>query len=242
MADMTLSDVISRRKSVRKYADRPVEPEVLEKIRNFCADAKPLDPEIRFTAQIVDREQVRFYLPWKAPQLIAVFSEKKDGYLENVGFVFQQVDLYLQSIGLGCCWMGLGKLRQMPQVDGMEFVILLAFGYPDEPALRTGPEEFRRRTPEQIADRSDPRLEPARLAPSGTNSQPWYFTHEEAVFHAYCSEAGLLRHAMMGSINRIDMGIALGQLYVANPDTFRFFRTDTATPVAGHRYTGSFTL
>ena len=29
--------------------------------------------------------------------------------LENAGFIFQQVDLYIQSLGLGSCWVGLGR-------------------------------------------------------------------------------------------------------------------------------------
>jgi hypothetical protein len=43
-------------------------------------------------------------------------------------------------------------------------------------------------------------------------------------------------------MNRIDIGIALAHLYVANPETFRFFQTDSAPAVKDHRYLGSITL
>lgn len=163
--------------------------------------------------------------------------------MENVGFLFQQVELYLNGLGLGACWMGLGKFRknETPQVEGMEFVIFLAFGKPAEPLGREQ-SDFNRKSLAEIADREDPRLECARLAPSSTNSQPWYFTHEGDTIHAYCSETGLLRHAFLGNMNRIDMGIALAHLYVENRETFRFFRTEPKNTPKGYRYTGSFTL
>ena len=224
---MELSSIIYKRKSVRKYTGEPIDAETVANILDFCSKATPLYPEICVKATVVDREQVRFYMPWKAPQLLAIFSETKPGYLENVGFVFQQVELYLQSIGLGACWLGLGKFRksEIPQAEGMEFVIFIAFGTPDEPQWRSLP-EFRRKALAEITDREDARLECARLAPSSTNSQPWYFTHEENVIHAYCCEAGFLRHKLLGNMNRIDMGIALAHLYLENQDTFRFFATE----------------
>lgn len=241
---MELKEMIYKRKSFRKYTGQPVGEETLQKILDFAGQAKPLYPEIRTEAKIVTKEQVRFYFPWKTPQLLAVYSENKPGYLENVGFIFQQVDLYLQSLGLGCCWLGLGKLRE--QVDGrgeegMEFVILLAFGTPAE-ALRQGPSDFHRKAMAEIADREDPALEPARLAPSSTNSQPWYFTHQGNTVHAFCSRGGILKHRMLGTMNRIDMGIALAHMYVSNPETFQFFcQPDTAAP-EGYAYTGSFRI
>lgn len=241
---MELKEMITKRKSVRKYTGVPVDAATLQKIRTFAASVKPLYPDIKVHWDFVEKEQVRFYFPWKTPQLIAVYSEKKEGYLENAGFIFQQLDLYLQSIGLGVCWLGLGKMREKldSTAEGMEFVILLAFGHPEGEALRDGESQFQRKALSEISDMADPRLEPARLAPSSTNSQPWLFIHEGETIHAYCSAKGLARHVGLGAMNRIDMGIALAHMYVANPDTFRFFRVETPAAVKGHNYIGSFTL
>ncbi len=38
-----------------------------------------------------------------------ISSENTEGYLMNIGFIFQQMDLYLSSIGLGSCWLGMAK-------------------------------------------------------------------------------------------------------------------------------------
>ena len=231
---------ITRRRSVRKYTATPVDDATLENILAFAAKMNPLYPDIRVSARVVKQDQVRFYLPWKTPQLLAIYSETTPGYLENVGFLYQQMDLYLQSLGLGSCWMGLGKLRQDP-VEDLEFVILLAFGWPDGVPARKNTSQFQRKSLTEISDREDLSLEPARLAPSSTNSQPWYFTHEGDTFHAFQSTGGLLKHKTLGKMNRIDIGIALAHLYVANVDSFRFFLEDITAP-KGYDYIGSFTL
>lgn len=244
---MELKKTIYTRKSCRKYQDRAVDEATMQEILEAISELKPLYPDIRVSAELVSKEQVRFYFPWKAPHLVAIFSEIKDGYLENVGFLFQQLDLFLQSKGLGSCWMGLGKPKvgtdlAKPREDGLEFVILLPFGYPDGACSRASKEEFQRKSMAEITDTPDPKLECARLAPSSTNSQPWYFTHDGDAIHAFCSQKGILKHAMLGTMNRIDMGIALAHLYVENPDTFRFFHGEHVATPEDHSYTGSITL
>ncbi len=119
----------------------------------------------------------------------------------------------------------------------MRFVIMLSFGYPKGDQLRQDGKGFKRKRLAQISDREDPRLEPARLAPSSVNSQPWYFFHAGDTIHAYCTRKG-----MTGYLNHIDMGIALAHLYVANADTFRFFRTENAPIVQSFGYIGSVTI
>ena len=241
---MELKNMIDKRKSVRKFSDTPVSANTLGQIREAFAAFKPLYPMIKVAWEVVEQAQVRFYLPWRTPQLIAIYSENQPGYLENAGFLFQQMDLYLQSIGLGACWMGMGKVRENLDcnLEDMEFVILLAFGYPEGDALREDSSQFQRKSLAEIADAEDLRLEPARLAPSSTNSQPWFFVHEEDAIHAYCSKAGVLRHLGLGKMNRIDMGIALAHMYVANPDSFHFFMAPPAQERKGYLYIGTFVV
>lgn len=237
-----MENAIYYRRSCRSYSSEPLTRTELAEIEDFSKTLVPLDNKIRTAMQIVPGDAVRFYFPWKAPQLIAFFSENKPGYLENAGFLLQQMDLWLQSRGLGVCWLGLGKLKnQVKAPEGMEFVILLAFGTPKE-VLSREKRKFNRKTMAEISDWEDKKLECVRVAPSSTNSQPWYFTHEGETIHAFRSEAGLLRHAMLGTMNRIDMGIALAHLYVENKESFRYFSAEPTQIPAGHCYTGSFTL
>lgn len=231
---MTLKEMIYQRKSCRSFTGVSVDDMIIEKIKAF--PMKPLYPDIKVHWDIVPRNQVKCICPWTTPQLITVYSQEREGYLENVGFMFQQMDLYLQTLGLGVCWLGMGRMnpKTAASVEGMQFVIMLAFGYPKGDQLRHEPKEFKRKALGQIADWEDPRLEPARLAPSSVNSQPWYFSHENGTIHAYCTRKG-----MLGYMNRIDMGIALAHLYVADEAAFRFVRADNAPQVAGYGYIGS---
>ena len=243
---MTLQEVIYRRKSFRKYQDKPLDSETIAAMEAFAATMQPLYPEIKVRWKLLDRKQVRCVLPmpWIPPQLLAIYSETTEGYLENVGFLFQQLELWLQARGLGTCWLGLGQPNRSAAElapDGLAFTMMLAVGYPQDDSPRSGAEEFRRKTLEQISDLSDSRLEPARLAPSSVNSQPWYFVHDEHTIHVYCSRQGLLKHKALGAMNRIDVGIALAHLYVSNPDRFRFFQAE-ANPVSGYGYIGSISL
>jgi len=226
---MTMKEMIYSRKSCRSFTGKPVDAEMIEKILSH--DLKPLYPQIAVRMDIVGREAVKCICPWTTPQLITVYSEETEGYLENIGFLFQQLDLYLQTLGLGACWLGMGRMnpKTAPEVDGMKFVIMLAFGYPKGDPLRHDGKGFRRKAMEQIADHPDPKLEPARVAPSAVNRQPWYFTHDGDVIHVYCATKG----------SRLDVGIALAHLYVTNEDDFSFFHAEHPIAVSGYGYIGS---
>jgi len=229
---MTLNEMIYRRKSCRSFTGVPVDAATIKAIKAF--PMKALYPEIKVHWDIVSRNQVKCICPWTTPQVITVYSEEKEGYLENIGFLFQQMDLYLQTLGLGACWLGMGRMnpRTANAVDGMEFVIMLAFGYPKGDPLRHDLKSFKRKPIEQITDTPDARLEPARLAPSAVNAQPWYFTHEGCTIHIYWTKKGY----------RLDIGIALAHLYIANEDRFRFFKAEHILALPGYSYIGSVTL
>ena len=230
---MTLHEMIYHRKSCRSFTGKPVDAEEIEKILSL--EMKPLYPEIKVRMDIVSRNKVKCICPWTTPQLITVYSEETEGYLENIGFLFQQMELYLQTLGLGVCWLGMGRMNPKTtaeEVDGMKFVIMLSFGMPKGNHLRHDMKSFKRRSLEQIADRADPRLEPARLAPSAVNSQPWFFSHEGDTIHVYCAKKG----------SRLNIGIALAHLYVANEETFRFFKAENVSVVPDYDYIGSVIL
>jgi len=229
---MTLNEMIFKRKSCRSFTGVLVDAATIETIKAF--PMKPLYPDIKVHWDIVPRNQVKCICPWTTPQLITIYSEEAEGYLENIGFLFQQMDLYLQTLGLGVCWLGMGRMnpKTTTEVEGMKFVIMLAFGHPKGDQLRHDLRSFKRKIMEQITDKSDSRLEPARLAPSAVNSQPWYFAHEGDTIHVWCSKKG----------SRLDAGIALAHLYVANEETFKFFKADHIADLPGYTYIGSLNL
>jgi len=244
---MNLKDMILRRKSTRSFTNEPVDEQTLAQINAFIAAATPLYPDVKVRAEIVGRESVHRFLPWTTPQLVAIFSEESEQALVNVGFLFQQLDLYLHTLELGTCWLGMGRLNGQGVLatraeDGLGFVIMLAFGHPKKAQWRQSAADFKRKPLSAISDQADERLEAARLAPSSVNSQPWYFTHDGDTIHAHCAQQGLFRAKMLSDMNCIDVGIALAHLFVSFPGSFRFFHVDGVTSPKGYSYLGSFSL
>ena len=237
---MSLREMIYKRKSVRKYTAQKVDSSTLFQIQQFIDKAKPLYPRLKTRIELVERSKIKSPFPWTPPHAIVAYGELKDGAYENAGFILQQIELYLETLGLGVCWLGMGK----PDVcvaeakdGGLKYLIMLGFGYPDEPLFREA-SQFKRKTLEEIADRTDERLEAARLAPSSVNSQPWYFTHDGDCLRAYCRTKGLLNR-ILGNMNRIDMGIALAHLYVEHGEGFHFAFEENVRELSGYRYSGS---
>lgn len=239
---MTLSDMISRRRSVRAYKAEAIAPAVLEDLRAFMAGLVPLIPGAKVAGRIIPTSHGNFMQKWKTPHFIAIFSDGSDDALLNVGFMYQQLDLYAQSLGLGTCWVGLGSLtNDEPVPEGMKLAVMMAIGIPDGVPERT-PADFRRKAMQELADQPDDRLEALRLAPSATNSQPWFVTHDGDVLHIWREELGLIKQRTLGRMNKIDTGIGLCHLYAEHPQTFRFWREENPPTLAGQIYMGSITL
>jgi len=240
---MELKDYIFKRKSTRSYLAKEVEPEVLADVTEYISNLKPLYPDIKVKAEIVSKKDVKSIMTWLPPQVLAIYSEEKEGMFENIGFMFQQLDLYLHSLDLGSCWVGLGKADTsvLTEETSLKFVILLAFGYPKNDNFRTGSSDFKRKSLTEISNNSDYALEPARVAPSAVNSQPWYFVSDNGIFHTYRNKKGLLSK-FRKTMNLIDMGIALAHMYVANTESFDFFKTDSYPEQKGMEYIGSFKI
>ena len=227
---MCLEEQIYVRKSCRKYLGDEID---MDSIHNFVSHVKPLNDDINYYYEILTRDEVNLRTRWSAPYYLALFSEKKDSYLENIGFVFQQVSLYLQSIGIGSCWVGLGSIKK----KNPEFVILIAFGKSEK--MTRNLEDFKRKSLDDISDSADERLMPARLAPSAVNSQPWYFKHTDNGFDVYQTKLNIVKRQFLKKWNPIDVGIALAHMYVANEKTFEFYKKADFEKIKGYTYIGS---
>lgn len=238
---MSLKEMIFRRKSVRSFVNAPIGPKTISMIEKFISEIKPLYADIKVKATIVDRDEIKCICPWTTKQVIAIYTEDKPGAFLNVGFMFQQLDLYLADIGLGACWLGMAQPEEKIEQDGLRFAMAMAFGKPKGNGQREDVLKFKRKNMNEISDLQDANLVPARLAPSSVNSQPWYFTHEGEVIHTYCVHKGLL-NKNLGNTNQIDVGIALAHMYIANEETFEFFKTENPEELKDHTYMGSFKI
>ncbi len=213
-----LYETIFRRKSIREYVLTPLDEHTLAEIMSHTSALKPLFDDIKIEIKLLSQEDVKGLFKAKGPHYLAVFSEAKDGYLTNVGFTLQQMDLFFSANEIGSCWQGMPKpTKEILSRSRFEFVILLAFGKPKEKLHRESVSEFKRKPLGEITDvkAADELLEPARLAPSAMNKQLWFFTGSASTIHAYRAKSSLLTAFMFDRTSKISMGIAICHVWIA---------------------------
>jgi nitroreductase len=218
MNESALYDFIFKRKSIRDYDPKPIDSNRREEISKSLQSLKPMIAGIKTEFKIVSPDQVNRKFRNKAPHFIAAFSESKDAYKVNVGFMLQQMDLYFSANGLGSCWLGIPQpSKEVTKSSDLEFIILMSFGNSNETLNRTNVSEFKRKSLSDVTNvaGADELLEPARLAPSAINLQNWYFAGNKNEIHSYSTKSGLLRTALGGSYYPVNMGIALCHLQIA---------------------------
>ncbi len=207
---------ISKRKSTRKYIMISLPNKTLMNLKAYANSLKSLLANIKHEFSYLETKDVKNLLPIKAPHYICLYSEKKDNYLMNAGFLLQQIELYLSNNNLASCWLGMAKpTKEVPMLkNGLEFVIMLAFGASSELIHRKDVTEFKRKTLADISSIVDGEalLEPARLAPSASNFQPWFFSGNKDNIIVSRKKLNLLRAPLYGKMNQIDIGIAICHL------------------------------
>jgi hypothetical protein len=219
MTNNQLYEAIFRRKSVRKYDMTPLSTTIIAELQKFASSVKSLDEKIKYEFSYLSTNDVKNLLPLKAPHYICLYSEKKGNYLMNAGFLLQQIGLYLSANDLGSCWLGMAKpSKQVTKLkNGLEFVIMLAFGNSNEPVHRTNTSEFNRNSLSSISKivGADELLEPVRIAPSAANTQPWFFSGNADEITVSREKLNLIKAPLYGKMNQIDIGIALTHLWLS---------------------------
>ncbi len=226
---MNLEKQIYIRKSCRNYSDEEIG---MDLIHEFMSSVKLLNEGISYRYDILKIGDVNNLARFSAPYYLAIYADKKENYMD-IGFIFQQLCLYLQSIDIGNCWVGMAS----PKKRSSDFVISIAFGKSDE--FTRSRDKFKRKSLSKISDVEDERLIPAQLAPSSINSQPWYFKHSDGGFDVYQEKPNFLKRQFVKKWNSIDVGIALAHMYVSNEDTFEFYKNANFEDIKGYTYIGS---
>ena len=231
---MTPKEAIFKRKSIRKFESKSISNEQMELIARKVKELTPLYPNIEYNIDITKKTKGMFNV--KAPHYLVFGSEEKEGHLENIGFIGQQMDLFLSSIGIGSCWLG-GSKPVFDDEINLPYVICMAFGDSDEPLYRDAT-DFKRKSLVDISIGEDTRIEAARVAPSGINAQNWYFVAKDGLIHCYRKKPNLLSGVMLNKMSYIDMGIAICHIAKVS-DEFAFKKLDDVQIVKGCTYVGS---
>ncbi|SMC36286.1 nitroreductase family protein [Papillibacter cinnamivorans] len=223
-----LEETIRRRRSVRKYSIRPVPRELTDDISRYIRTLSgPFPEEVRFhmlemPALASGRTLGTYGMVSGASRFLAASVRSGKTCLEELGYEFETLVLYLTSLGIGTCWLATfdtADFRKDMDVGEDEiFPAVCPYGYAGEKAASVGRKSWEELyfggdfiTPLTRAAAGEYALplELARLAPSSCNLQPWRVLKTGVgIFHFYEYSTPGFSDKFPYDVQRIDMGIA----------------------------------
>lgn len=214
--DESLYSMIYKRKSFhlfRNIGDGTITSSEIEKIYSAYDNFLSLCPNIKTAIRIVPAEETTC----KRGQeyCILLYSEKKDNYLQNIGYIGQQLDLYLVSENIGTLWFGIGKTDEHCYKD-LDFVIMIAISkIDDEKKFRRDMFKSKRKSKDEIwiGEEIPGVTDIVRFSPSACNTQPWIVKHCNNILQVYRykkpGKRGIMPADKVLFYNQIDIGIFL---------------------------------
>ena len=181
----------------------------LQEIENQFAALRPLVPGISVEFKIVPRQETSCR---RGEYCILVYSETKEHYLQNAGYMAEQLDLWLASKNIGACWYGMGKTKET-QRHGLDFVIMIAIEKVEETKFRKDYNNTKRKPLSEIWQGNGyPEIaNVVRYAPSACNTQPWLVKAGQNRLEVYRvkGKRGMMPKKKVSFYNQIDIGIFL---------------------------------
>ena len=210
-----LYKMIFKRKSFHLFAgsgNLKISKEELDDIENVFSSLVPLNMDIKVKMVMVPANKTTCLRG--AEYCILFYSEKKDGYLQNVGYLGEQLDLYLVSKDIGTLWFGIGRTKEK-KFEGLDYVIMIAIHKVDD-ATKFRKDMFKSKRKEINEFWEGEQIEGVtdivRFTPSACNSQPWFIKNTgDMLVYRYKKEGkrGIMPASMVPFYNRIDIGIFL---------------------------------
>lgn len=209
---MNLYNEIFRRKSFHRFTNTiPFSDSDLNLINDVIINVTPLNKNIKTKLLLVKENLTSCKLG--AEYCILFYSEKKDFYLENIGYIGEQIDLILTKNNIGTLWCGLGKTKNT-SYEGLNYVIMMCISRVDESLFRNDITAFKRKKLDKIwSGDLLPISNEILISPSSCNSQPWFIENINNELLVYrnkeSAKFGIIPLKVMHYYNQIDMGICL---------------------------------
>ncbi|ROR28238.1 putative nitroreductase [Mobilisporobacter senegalensis] len=225
---MNLYDAIFVRKSSRNYIMEEIEPRILDNLMNFIKHVSLLDEHFKVSFKILknlkDTNELPISTNVKAPYYLVIASEEKEDHLLNVGYVIEQISLYLTTKGIGSCILGVSKVKRS-QIADLEYPVasIMAFGktkeniYRESRKARRISEEHLCSYKSEIPNSIKSIIKAARLAPSSMNSQPWRFILYDNRIHVFARK-DFLSGRLLKNTREIDIGIMLSHIMLTSEE------------------------
>lgn len=199
---------IFRRKSYHTFRERSNESITQDELDDILKAYKSFDKLFDIKTDIKIEKDNKGLNIRNSEYIIKIFSEVKDGYLQNVGYIGEQLDLYLFSKNIGALWFGIAKSNEI--YNGLSYVILIAIAKVD--SYRKDMFKAKRKEIDEIWMGDDLGVANiVRFAPSACNSQPWYVENKDNKLYVYrkskSGKVGIMPKGASIYYNQIDIGI-----------------------------------
>ncbi len=149
-----MDNIIFKRRSIRRFLDKPVEKEKIERILKAGMQAPSAHNNQRWEFIVVDdqakKDEVSIMSPWsgmvaKAPVAIIVLGKHNDESLnhwfaQDLGACVENILLQIVEEGLGGCWMGfypdMDRVKMLSECfevpEGIMPFCVIALGYSED--------------------------------------------------------------------------------------------------------------
>ena len=209
-----LYNMIFKRKSFhlfRGVGNEKITEDEIDDIYKYFDSIKPLVDDIKVKIKILSNISKNRGQEYS----ILFYSEKKENYLQNIGYIGEQLDLYLVSKNIGTLWFGIGKPDEK-ELDGLDFVIMILIHKVDkEEKFRKDMFKSKRKEVPEIW-KGNKYLDIAnivRFAPSACNTQPWIVEEDNNTLKVYRyrkeGKRGIMPRSFITYYNQVDIGIFL---------------------------------
>lgn len=200
--------IIKLRKSFHKFhTDLKISREELFIIQDKLSKVSPLYENIKVIARLMPISETTCKTGEYA---IVFYSETKENYLTNIGYIGEQIDLFLESINIGVCWYGVSKPKDT-KLEDLKYVIMMSISKVDSDSFRTDISSFKRKEISEIWDGPviDGVSNMVRLSPSAVNTQSWKIVFKDDIIFVYRFGAVLdkVLHIFNDYFTKIDIGI-----------------------------------
>ena len=212
MDNKLLYNMIFKRKSFHIFRDTLViTNEEIDLIYKAYKTFTPLDGNIKTEIRIVKESETT--CTRGGEYCILMYSEVKDNYLQNIGYLGEQLDLYLASLDIGALWFGIGKVQENVLDNDMQYVIMFNIAKMPKDKFRRDMFKAKRKSIAEVygGGKIEDIINVVRFAPSACNSQPWYVEEvgKEITIYRYQKpgKRGIMPKDKVIYYNKIDIGI-----------------------------------
>ncbi len=198
-------------KTKEEYKDKyHISNDEINEIYNVFNTLKPLIDDIKVDIKIVKPELTN--CKRGEEYCILFYSEKKNNYLQNIGYIGEQLDLYLVSKNIGTLWYGIGKTNDLKN-DDLDYVTMMAICKVPEDSFRKDMFKSKRKDIDEIynGNKYNNIINIARFSPSSCNTQPWFIKEDNNSLFIYRyrkeGKRGIMPKDKIIYQNLLDIGI-----------------------------------